>query len=505
VNLLHLILLLLFVGGSQRLFSAPQSSTRPMTLEDCIEMALGQNLGLRVARYGPLFAQNNLTLAYAGYDPTLSLSGQHDSSQTGGGLDSDQRIIPPSESKSDQFSAGLGGLLPWGMTYDLSGRAGSSSGERGFLDQNGNLLVEPFENSQGFVRAGVVQPLLRNAWIDGTRLNIALARHQLAGAKEGYRQSIIDLVTRVENAYYDLVSARENRKVQEQALQLARRLLEENRERVAVGALAPLDQKQAEAEVAAREADLLSAEQVLALRENALKRAVTDDYDDWHLVELVPIDALTATPQVFDLQDSWSKGLTLRPDIIQSWLALEQRNVELKYSKNQLYPQLDAFASYGHSGSDVEFSGLFTQYGEGSQPFWSAGARFSVPISNAGARARHRNARAEVEQSVLSMKDLEQTIMAQIDDAIKFAKVSLLRVKATRAAREYAEAALEAEAEKLANGNSTSFEVLRLQRDLTSARSAEIAALTEYNKALAALAQSEGSTLQRHAIELEGY
>lgn len=480
-----------------------RGESRSLTLDDCIQQAIEHNLGLQVARYGPVFALNDLTLAYAGYDPTLNFSGQHSYSRTGGGLDSDQRLIPPSESKSDSFSAGLGGLLPWGMTYDLTARAADTSGQRGFLDTNLNVVYDPFENSQGSVQVSVTQPILRNSWIDGTRLGVKLAKQDLGIAREVYRGQLIDLVTVVEDAYYDLVAARENLKVQEKALQLAKTLLEENRKRVEVGAMAPLDEKQAEAEVAAREADLLSAQQTLDLRENALKRAITDDYASWHEAELLPADQMTATPQSFDLQDSWDKGLTLRPDIIRAWLALEQRDIQLKYTKNQLYPQLDAFASYGHYGSDVEFSGLFTDYGEGNQPFWSAGAVFRVPISNTEARARHRNARAQVEQSVLAMKDLEQSIMAEIDDAIKFAKVSYRRVDATRAARGYAEAALDAEQEKLASGESTSFEVLRLQRDLTAARSSEISALTEYNKAVAALAQREGSTLQRHHISLE--
>lgn len=474
-----------------------------MTMEECIQEAIEHNLGLQVARYGPIIAQNNLSLAYSGYDPVLNLSGQHNSSRTEGGLDANQRIIPPSESDGDQLDAGISGLLPWGMTYDLSGRAANTSGERGFLDAATNLIIEPFESSQGFVQATVTQPILKNAWIDGTRVTVTLRKHDLAISKETYRQDIMTIVSGVEDAYYNLVSARENLKVQEKALQLAQKLLDENRERVRVGAMAPLEEKQAEAEVAAREADLLSAQQVLDLQENSLKRAITDDYGEWHGVKLIPADEMAAIPQVFDLQDSWDKGLTMRPDIIQQWLWMQQRNIQLKYSKNQLYPQLDAFASYGHSGSDVEFSGLFTQYGEGSQPFWSAGARFSVPLSNTGARANHRNARAAVEQSVLNMKDLEQQIMAAIDNSIKFAKVSYRRVAATHAARVYAEAALEAEEEKLANGKSTSFEVLRIQRDLTTARSSEISALTEYNKALAALAQSEGSTLERHSIELE--
>jgi outer membrane protein TolC len=481
-----------------------QAETRSLTLQECLERAIQYNLGLKVDRYGPVFAQNNLSLAYAGYDPMLTFRGQHDYDKTGGGLDADQRIIPPSTSDTDALSGGINGLLPWGMTYDLSARAANTTGDRGIFDPTNKVYVsDPFESSQGYVQAGVTQPLLKNSWIDSTRLNITVAKQQLASAREFYRQRLIELISVVEDAYYDLVAARENVKVQEKGLQLARQLLEENRKRVEVGALAPLDEKQAEAEVAAREADLVSAEQQLGVRENILRRAITDDYAEWHQVDLIPADAMTAIPQVYDLQDSWNKGLTMRPEVVQQWLTMEQRDIELKYSKNQLYPQLDAFASYGHSGSDVEFSGLFTQYGDGGQPFWSAGAVFSVPISNTGARARHRNARAQVEQEVLSMKNLEQQIMAEIDDAIKSAKGSFRKVQATRAARGYAEAALEAEQEKLANGKSTSFEVLRLQRDLTSARSSEISALTEYNKTLVALAQFEGTTLERHAINLD--
>jgi len=483
-------------------FPAAAAETRSMTLDDCIEQAIAQNLGLRVARIGPLVAQNNLSLAYAGYDPTLTLGGQHNNTQTGGGLDSDQRIIPPSNSESDSFSAGVGGLLPWGMRYDLTGRAANTSGQRGYLGTNGNILFDPFENSQGNVQASITQPLLRNSWIDGTRLNVSLAKKQLSSAKELYRQRLIDLVTLVETAYYDLVSARENLKVQQKALQLAQQLLDENRQRVQVGAMAPLEEKQAEAQVAMSQADLLAAERTLALSENALKRTLTDNFAAWREVDLVPIDEMTAVPQVFDLQDSWNKGLTMRPDIVQAWLTMEERDIQLQYSKNQLYPQLDAIVTYGHAGSDVEFSGLFSDYGDGSQPYWTVGGVLSIPISNAGARARHRNAKAQIEQSVLEMKNLEQSVMAQIDDAIKYAKVSYRRVNATQSSRAYSEAALEAEQEKLANGNSTSFEVLRLQRDLTAARSSEISALTEYNKALATLAQFEGSTLQRHAIEL---
>jgi outer membrane protein TolC len=102
----------------------------------------------------------------------------------------------------------------------------------------------------------------------------------------------------------------------------------------------------------------------------------------------------------------------------------------------------------------------------------------------------------------LQLKQLQQRIMITIEDGIASAQTSFQRAQATREAREFAEAALDAEQKKLESGKSTSFEVLRLQRDLTTARSSEIRALADYNIALARLAQSEGSTLERRRVNV---
>ena len=93
--------------------------------------------------------------------------------------------------------------------------------------------------------------------------------------------------------------------------------------------------------------------------------------------------------------------------------------------------------------------------------------------------------------------------MVQVDNAISQARSALEQVEASRAAVEYAQIALDAEKKKLEEGKSTSFEVLRLQRDLTSRRSEYIRAVTDYNAALARLAQAEGSTLERHGVVVE--
>lgn|SRR5436190_12206951 len=314
----------------------------------------------------------------------------------------------------------------------------------------------------------------------------------------------MDTITIVETAYYDLIAARENVKVQEQALQLADRLLAENKRRVEVGALAPLDEKQAASQVAARRADLQTAQQQLAVAQNMLKSAITDNYKELHDTDLDPTESLSAPVQIFNLQDSWGKGMSLRPDLLQAKLDLERQGVQLRYDKNQLLPQLDLFGTYGHSagGTAVEFSDGFGQLREGNQPFYTYGARLSVPLSSVGPRNTYKASKLKLEQILLALKSKEQGILSEIDNAIIAARTSYERVGSTHEARLYAEAALEAEQKKLENGKSTSFVVLQLQRDLTAARSAEIGALADYNKSLAALAHSEGSTLERRNIDV---
>ena len=294
-------------------------------------------------------------------------------------------------------------------------------------------------------------------------------------------------------------------KVQEKALELAVRLAQENKKRVEVGTLAPLDEKQAVAQAAGARADLLQAQRALAASENAFKRLLTDRFSELQPVELLPSDPLLAPVQAFNLQDSWNRGLTQRPDLLQAKLDLEKQGVILKYNRNQLFPELDLTGTYGHSagGSEIrEFSQGFDEIRMGNKPFYSYGAQISFPLGNTIPRSNYRISRMQLDQLVLGVKKLEQDILVVIDDAIKLAKASYERIQATREQREAAEAALDAEQKKLENGKSTNFEVLRLQRDLTSARYAEINALTEYNRNLAQLSLFEASTLERNKIDI---
>jgi outer membrane protein TolC len=466
-------------------------------------MALEKNLELRISRYNPQFALYNLAAARAGYDPTLSLSGQHSHDESGSRLLSGGFTVPGAESDSDSFRGGLDGLTPWGMTYGLNANARETSGDNFFFDTNLNQIVGvPFQNSGGSVSIDVVQPLLKNFWIDSTRLNIEVARNRVKYSELGLKASIMDIVTRVELAYYDLAFAHESVKVQQKGLELAERLLAENKKRVEVGALAPLDEKQSEAAVAERRADLISAQRNLDVLENELKRLLSDDFRRWRDDRLLPDEGLKAERELLDVQQSWTRGLTGRPELLQAELDLERAGLEVRYDRNQLYPQLDVFGTFGYNGSGDVFDDTFKEVGDRDRPFYTAGGRLVFPLGNRAARNRYNSSQASQEQSILVVKKLEQDIMVQIDNALKLAQSNYERVGATREAREYAEAALAAEEKKLENGKSTSFFVLQLQRDLTAAQSAEISALVQYKRSLALLAQAEGFTLDRRNIDL---
>jgi outer membrane protein TolC len=472
-------------------------AVRRLSLEDCVQSALEKNLDLRIARYNPPMALADLKAAYAGYDPGFSASGAHNYSMSGGGFNPSFGFpIPATTSDQNAFKSGLGGLTPWGLNYSLNGNVSETHVM--------NDINSPSDS--GSASISLTQPLLKNFWIDATRLNIKVARNRIKYSELGLKLNIMTVATTVEQAYYDLIYARENVTVQEKAVELATQLVVENKTRVTIGALAPLDEKQAEAQAASSQATLIAARSSLAVQANTLKQLITDNYAAWEKIELEPTAPLKAPVQVFDRQISWSRGLTERPDLLQAKLDIERQGVTIKYNYNQLFPELDLVGTYGHGagGGDIgDFSQALYQMGDGSRPFYSYGAQLTFPIGNTGARANYKKSKLAMEQYGVALKKLEQSIMTTIDNDINQAQSSYQQVAATRAAREYAADALDAEQKKLQSGKSTTYTVLQMQRDLTTARGNEIQALAAYNKALAQLSLDEGSTLKRLSINVE--
>jgi outer membrane protein TolC len=545
ITLAGLVLLALPVSGDERTAEQVRAtyqeritdrstpSTRALSLDDCIQIALQHNLDVQITQLEPELAQFALQGAYGTYDPSLSLSARHSYELSPGGLDDQSRSFSGTESETDSYSGSLGGLLPWGTRYtlgaSLSDRYGTQpSFARDFnnpltivtnqyFDLANNTPVTDVITNYGtiqtrsaFERANVNvgvfelrQPLLKNFLIDSPRLQIALNKKNIRISELGFRAQVINTITAVEEAYYNLIYAEETVKVQEMALELAERLVAENRRRVEVGALAPLDERQAEAQAATTRADLLAARANRDTLHRVLKNLLSDDYSEWKDARIQPTETLSIVPQPLILQESWRKGLSLRPDLLQAQINVAKQEDVVRFQRNQRYPQLDLVGDVGYVGSEDEFNSAYRQVRATDNPYYSYGVQVTIPLGNTSARYDLKAAKATREQLELQYKKLEQEVLILIENSLANARTSLERVEATRQARAFAEEALRAENTKLEKGKSTSFVVLQLQRDLTSARSTEIRALADYNIALARLASNEGSTLDRRGVTLK--
>ena len=488
------ILLALFAAVAT---AAAQTGTntpagRAMSLPDCIQAALAHNLDVQIERYNPQISRYNLNAAYSGYDPMFNISGQHDYNKSGCMFTNGVPVYDKNTfSTAGATGSGIGGQLPWGLQYNFSGNVS---------DTHANYALP---SSGGQIQASLTQPLLKNFWIDTTRLNIRVAKNQLKQSEQGLRQQIINSVTAVANAYYELIFAQENVQVQQEALQLSQTQLDQDRQRLQIGTLAVLSVQQDESQTAQDHANLIAAQSTLDTDQNALKYLLTDEYSKWHDVNIVPSETLAAPSQSFDLQASWSKGMTERPDLLQAKLNVEQEGIRLKYYRNQMFPELDLIGTYGFNGGGPQYSDTFGQYSEGNRPFYTYGAQLSVPLGSVGPRNQYKATKATLQQVVLQLKQLEQNVMVQIDNAVKVAESDYQSVEATKQARIYAQAALDAEQKTYAVGKATTFEVLQYQNSLTSARSQEIRALANYNEALANLVAQEGATFERYNISIE--
>jgi outer membrane protein TolC len=474
------------------------AAPREMALQDCIQEALQHNLDVQIERYNPQISLYGLNVAYGGYDPLLNISGQHNYDVSGNSFQNGS-VFLGSTSDENTFSSSIQGSLPTGLQYDFSGSVYQQYG----TVNPGTTNALPFKDSAGSIQVQLTQPLLKNFWIDKTRLTIKVAKNRLKYSEQGLRQQVITSVTAVENAYYELIYAQDNVKVQQEALKLAQTQLDQDNQRVQIGTLAILSVQQDEAQVATSRANLIAAQSTLNTDQNTLKNLLTDEYSHWHDMDVQPTATLTAPVQIFDLQDSWSKGMSERPDLLQARLNVEQQGIQLKYYRNQLFPELDLLGTYGFNGSGTQFSGTFNQFHEGDRPFYSYGAQISVPLGNIGPRNQYKSSKATLKQVVLQLKQFEQNVMVQIDNAVKVAQSDYQSVEATKQARVYAEAALDAEQKTYGVGKATTFEVLQYQNNLTAARSQEIRSLANYNEALANLAQEEGSTLDQFGIRIE--
>lgn len=491
---------------------AAEIPSGPITLEQCIKTAVENNLSLRISNYQPRIAMLSLDSAYSAYDVRLNL-GLTDSHRISKGRQNPLEFtIPTSETDSLRHNIGLNGLIPTGARYSLGLNSSETTGT--------SANDFPFGSYGSGFNLSVTQPLLRGAWNgNSTRMQIMLSKQQVETSSLGVKQQIMQTVASVETAFYNLIADRQNLTIAEDSLKNAQEDLRIMKIKTNVGTEAKTRLPQLEAEVYSRQASLISVQNSYTNQVNTLKSLMSDDFASVTDKELSPVGELNPIQTVFNQSDSWDKALNNRPDILQSSIALERADIRLKYSKNQIYPQLDLRGTYGLTGSDnavtsfrdkrpyisrsATFDNAFRDIRKGDYPNYSVGLSLNIPIPNRAARADYKTSQAQKEIAILQHKQLEQSIMIDIDSLIRQAESSYERIEATRLARVSGELAVKNERTLRDEGASTDFVVLRAERDLTSRRYSEIRAKADYLIALSRLALAEGSTLENRGITVE--
>jgi outer membrane protein len=351
----------------------------------------------------------------------------------------------------------------------------------------------------------VIQPLLRNFKIDAIRQQVLVGEKNREIADIDLQQTIATTSRNVRTAYWNLSYAIASLDVQKQSLELARESLRNNRSRVEIGTMAPIDIVEAEAEVAQREESVILAEAAIERAEDNLRALIFDPASpDFWTIKVEPTALPPYQPVAVDVDSAVRAALDRRTDLRSTRKNIEANDVSIRFFRNQTMPDVNAQLDYGLSGlGGTQFTRDIGPFGPGTgdivgqtqrsygsvlndlfqnrYPAWTLSLNVGYPIGTSTAEAGLARARLQNSQAETQLKNQQMVVATQVRDIARQVQTNQKRVEATRASRQLAERRLEAEEKKFQAGMSTSFFVFQAQRDLSQARANELRAITDYN------------------------
>jgi outer membrane protein len=485
-----------------------QGPSRRLTIDEAVVMALEQNVNLQVDRIDPQIQDLQISVARSNWTPAF-FSNVQTRSQSNPTTD----IFGGATSITNDnltSQAGVQQLLPWG------GASYTAFFNTGRLTTN-NIFSTFNPQLSSSVGLNYTQPLLRNFGIDNTRQQVLISKKNREISDVQLQQSIAATTRNVKNAYWDLVYAINNLAVQQQSLQLAQQSYRDNRARVEIGTMAPLDIVQAEAEVAQREEAVIVAEAAIRRQEDSLRALISNPVDqaDFWNVRLEPADQPDFRPVAVDIDGAVRNALSNRTDLMTARKQLESNDVSIRYFRNQSMPDVNALVNYsafGLAGTRLElspgltpevlsrtprgFGGALGDIFASDYPTWSLQLQVNYPLGASTSEVNLARARLQDSQSRKQLQASELQISTQIRDLGRTVETNGRRVESTRAARALAEKRLEAEQKKFTAGMTSSFFVTTAQRDLSDARNRELRAIIDYMKSVIDFETAQQAPLQ---------
>ncbi len=483
-----------------------------LTMEQAIEMALRNNNDIDASRNTATISDYALRGVQGIYDPLINSQSFYESRATPTASTIGGAVNGSVTQRQFFNNFGVSGFAPrFGGAYDVIFNSARTN------TTNRNATLNPqFPTS---LIATFTQPLWRNRSIDNNRRSIEIAKKNVDISDTQLRLRAIDVISNVEQAYWDLAFALRNQQVQTETLKQAREQLESNKRLVDSGVLAPIELVAANAQISTFEQSIFLAQESVTRFENTLKTLLLPDRNaaEWSrpLMPVTPVGI--DVPQV-GLLVAVTEALRNRPEITQLETTAEINQIDQKYFRNQTKPQIDLVGSYTSSGlagtPNLNSSGgasvpenlqggyfgslanLFQQ----DYPTYRAGVQISLPWGNRTAKANLGRSLVEGDRIANNRAQIEQIIDAEVRNALQALRSAESRLASAADARTAAEELYASEQRQFRSGTTTFYLVLQRQTELTAARGRELQARTDLNKAISEFQRSIGATLTANDV-----
>lgn len=499
---------------------------RTIMLRDAIEIALENNRDIEVTRKTVSMAEFELRAARGFYQPRLNAQTYFDRSTV-----PNVSIFTNNQSTTQSSlvaNAGIQGFVPsYGTVF-----TGSFNNQR-LTTNNPIAVLSPQLNAGlGF---SVTQPLLRGRAFDQPRRMIEIANRSIELTNTQFQQRSIEVVAGVQRAYWDLTFALRNLQVQRDGVRDAKSQLQHNRRLVEEGQLAPIDIVAAETQVANFEQAVYEALNIVNQAENALKGLLAPNrHDPLWSEALLPVEPVEAAVPTETLASAIDKAIENRPELTINETQKRINEIDQRLHRDQKKPQIDLIASYNTSGiggsqnpsfspnfptpcttdpaspacqqqqanlallTGNPFSGMFTN----RYPAFRIGVNISLPLfGDKTAEAQLGRSLVEAERLETQREQIENGIQIEVRNAMQAVRTAEARLRSAAISRENTTLQYESEQRKLDEGQSDIYKVLERQTALTVARSNELRARTELNKAIADLQRATGTTLADNNVQ----
>ncbi|MBC7473902.1 MAG: TolC family protein [Candidatus Sericytochromatia bacterium] len=460
-----------------------------LSLQDCLDLALKNNLDLKIERYNPETAKIELNRIYdefgliIGFKPSIQNS---------------------VSSSSNSFISGSNVLKDFSQSYDLyATKKLLTNGQASIQFQNG---IDNTNSTRVDLNPAITpkfslnfqQPILRNAF-NGYR-RISIAKNDNLNANLRLKSKAIDLVGQVQQAYWNIVLNKERLKVLEDSLSLNKELLRINIEKEKAGFLAKVDLLTTESSIASKEEGLLQGRKALEDSEDILKKLLnpnsTFNWDMSIKTDKIPEIKAMST----DFNDSYNISLANRPDYQSSLIDNQSLMVQTEIAKQNKLPDLTFNGSAGLNGLDSNYFSALGKLFSFNAYFLSIGLNFEIPVIGNVYDDDYQKSLLNQEKQKLTIQNYQQRLISEVRNSIRSLNTNQKRIVANKKTIQLTSEQVKAETEKLNLGLSTNYQVLQFQNDLQNANLNELNSRIDYLKSLDALSQVEGINLEKNNL-----